>query len=191
MAGVMSVAACQHSGAAAPVRVVDLIHDFASAERRPPTGSRVAIQSAGGVARPAIVVPAPSRITWSVPLPRHGVLRTFVALEGAAPGVTAPRVTFRIGISDYRIYEGLTQITVTPQQQGWLDLRADLSDYAGWKWSLFYHPDRVIWRVVLAADNVAGGPAMAAWGSPEIITDTTSAREYVVRARQLRGGRGQ
>ncbi|MGH9371214.1 MAG: hypothetical protein ACRD15_06755, partial [Vicinamibacterales bacterium] len=61
-----------------------------------------------------------------------------------------------------------------------------LSAYAGFKWSLFYRPDRITWRVVLATDAVGSGSPRAIWGSPEIVTDHRSAREYVTRRRELR-----
>jgi hypothetical protein len=60
-----------------------------------------------------------------------------------------------------------------------VDLRTDLSAYAGFKWSLFYRPDRTTWRLVLAADAVAGVPGRAVWGRPEIVADEASAKEYV------------
>ena len=126
-------------------------------------------------------MPVPSRVTWRFPLPRDGVLHTFVAVAGAAPGTSRAPVRFRIGIADDRIYEGLTEITLTPEERGWIDLRADLSAYAGRKWSLFYRPDRIIWNVVLAADAGGNGGAMAVWGSPEIVTDARAAREYAAR----------
>ena len=62
----------------------------------------------------------------------------------------------------------------------------DLSAYAGWKWSLFYRPDRTIWHLVLATDPVDGAPATLLWGTPEIVTDAASAREYAARRQRLR-----
>ena len=129
-------------------------------------------------------MPVPSRVIWSLPLPRHGRFRAFLALS--APGNPAAAIRFRFGVSDFRTYEGLTQHTITAAQPGWTDIRTDLSAYAGFKWSLFYRPDRVTWRVVLAADVVGDGPAAAVWGSPEIVTDVTGAKEYVTRRHRLR-----
>jgi hypothetical protein len=69
---------------------------------------------------------------------------------------------------------------------GWVELGADLSAYAGVKWSLFYRPDRITWRVVLSADTVEGAPASAVLGSPEIVTDGAGAKEYIARRQALR-----
>lgn len=167
------------------VPVVDLIDEFERAEKRPPEGVRVPAHTAGGLTLPAIVMPIPSRVTWRLPLPRGGLLRTSVARANAVPGtVGVPPVRFRIGIADDRIYEGLTEITVAPEQHDWIDLRVDLSAYAGWKWSLFYRPDRILWNLVLAADG-AGGETRVVWGASEIVTDRRAAREYAARRRNF------
>ena len=120
-------------------------------------------------------------MTWPLPLPRRGVFQAFVSIADAPPGTVAAPVRLRVGISDHRIYEGLSDVMLNPGTQQWTDLRADLSAYAGWKWSLFYRPERVTWRLVLAADATSAAPATAVWGSPEIVTDTRSAREYAAR----------
>jgi hypothetical protein len=142
-----------------------------------------------GVTRPAIVMPVPSRVTWSVPLPRRGVLRTSAALAPAPSGATPPPARFRIGISDHRIYEGLSEKVLTAED-GWVDFSVDLSAYAGWKWSLFYRPDRVMWNVVLAADAGGAGTATAVWAAPEIVTDAAAAREFAARRQQMHAARG-
>ena len=85
-------------------------------------------------------------------------------------------VRFRVGVSDERIYEGLASATPGPGETK--DVRADLSAYAGWKWSVFYHPDRIQWRVVLSADTLSGAPARGVWIAPGIATDTAAALEY-------------
>jgi len=189
VAGLISIAGCERSAGTVPVRVIDLIEEFERAEQRPPRGHRIPAHTAGNVTRPAIVMPVPSRVTWRLPLPRNGSLRTFVAVDDAAPGVSRGAVRFRMGIADDRIYEGLTALTVTPEQRGWIGFEADLSAYAGRKWSLFYRPDRIIWNVVLAADPGGAGGAMAVWGAPEIVTDARAAREYAARRRELRSSR--
>ena len=119
-------------------------------------------------------------------LPRDGMLRAFAALEPPRPGQHAASVRLRVGVSDDRIYERLTDVVLTTGQQGWVDVRTDLSAYAGRKWSLFYHPERVTWRVVLAADAIDGVPTTAVWGSPEIVTDREGAKEYTARRQRFR-----
>jgi len=169
----------------APVPAVDLIQEFDRAEQRPSTGVRIAMHTAAGVTRPAIVTPAPSRVTWRLPLPRRATLRASLALEGLPSEASPSPVRFRVGISDDRVYEGLDAIAVPSDRRGWADLRVDLSAYAGWKWSLFYRPDRVTWHLVLAVDAPPGGPLLAVWGSPEIVTDARGLNEYGARRRDL------
>jgi len=164
------------------VTALDLIREFDRAEKRPAADFDVSTFEIGGVARPAIVAPVPSRLVWPLPLPRRGVLRTFVAAGYAAGEARAP-IRLRVGISDHRIYEGLGQVMLTHADRGWTELRADLSAYAGWKWSLFYRPERISWRIVLSADATGGAPARALWGSPEVLTDSQSARQYSTRRR--------
>jgi hypothetical protein len=60
--------------------------------------------------------------------------------------------------------------------------------YAGWKWSLFYRPDRIVWRLVLAADAVDNAPPTVLWGEPQVETDMSSAREYIARRQRNRPG---
>jgi hypothetical protein len=177
-------AACRHAADEAHFTVVNLIRELDRAEKRPPAGFQVAPREAGGVTRPSIVMPVPSRATWDLPLPRNGIFRSFVALD-TAPGAPPAPVRFRFGVSDDRIYEALADITVAPDERGWIDLRLDLSAYAGWKWSLFYRPERITWHVVLATDTVTGAPGTAVWGEPTIATDTQSAREYAARRRAM------
>jgi hypothetical protein len=144
-----------------------------------PGGSYVVTDHrAGATSRPAIAGPAPGRVIWQQPLPRRGVFRAALAIDSAAA------VRFRVGVSDDRTYEQLAAATVAARD-GWTDLTVDLSAYAGWKWSLFYRPDRIRWRVVLSADAVSGVPGRAVWGAPSIVTDADSAREYLARRARL------
>ena len=177
---------CRSSTPFAPVRVVDLVREMDRADKRPAGGFSIAMQQIGHVARPAIAAAVPSRLTVALPLPRRGVFHAFVALVDGPPGARAAPVRLRVGVSDHRIYEGVTELILSPGGRTWMDLRADLSAYAGWKWSLFYRPDRITWRVVLAADATEPVPATVLWGAPEIVTDTESAREYTARRQRLR-----
>jgi hypothetical protein len=156
------------------------MHDFDRAEKRPAVAFAIAERDVGGVSRPAIVARVPSRLTWSMRLPRRAIFQTVVALTSPPPGIAPAPVRLRIGISDHRTFEGLSEVTLNPGSS-WTELRADLSAYAGWKWSLFYRPDRITWRLNLAADAIGGLPAVALWSRPEIVTDMQSAREYVTR----------
>ena len=147
---------------------MDLIRDFDRADARPVSSFHVESRD-----RPVIVAPAPGRIVWEMPLPRRGRFHAYVSVAGTGS------VRFRVGVSDARVYEPLAAAVVAAPT-GWTELTADLSAYAGFKWSLFYRPDRVSWRLNLSTDALAG-PATALWGAPEIDTDRSGAIEYRAR----------
>ena len=182
---VILFAGCRHVEQTS-IQAVNLLREFDAAEKRPPAGFQIADREIGGVSRPSLIAPVPSRLTMPLPLPRRGVLRAFAALAPPSPDRAPVSVRLRVGVSDDRIYERLTDVILTPGQRGWVDVRTDLSAYAGWKWSLFYRPERVMWRVVLAADAIDGIPTTAVWGSPEIVTDRDGAKEYSERRMRFR-----
>lgn len=177
---------CRSSNASVPVPVVDLLHEFGRADKRPPHGFSLIEREMGGVTRAAIAAPVPSRLTLPLVLPRRGVLRAFVSLSPQPAESPSAPVRLRIGVSDHRIYEGLMDVLLAPAPHAWREIRVDLSAYAGWKWSLFYRPDEVTWRVVLAADATESVPATVLWGSPEILTDTVASREFADRRQRRR-----
>ena len=177
----MLLGGCSAPRSSAPVSTVDFIKDFDRAEKRPAGGFSLGHHVAADTGHTAILAGAPSRLTWILPLPRRGVFRALVASAGTAP------VRVRIGVSDTRIYEELAAATVT-EGSGWSTITADLSAYAGWKFSLFYRPDGQTWRVNLSADAIGGIPGRVAWGEPEIVTNTTDALEYARRLRITRNG---
>src|SRR4051794_6685245 len=166
----MLAGGCRAPSRSASVPVVDLIREFDRAEKRPAAEYSIANHLAAGTRRPAIVAPAPGRITWSLPLPRRGLMRTALVATTPAP------VRVRIGVSDARIYEALAEAVVTGS--GWSILTADLSAYAGWKFSVFYRPERHSWQVNVSIDAIGGTPSHVALGSPEILTDRDGAVEY-------------
>jgi hypothetical protein len=172
------VGGCGRPAPSASVAVVDLIKEFDRADKRPAGDYSVADHVAGGTRQPAIIAPAPGRIAWLLPLPRRGLFRAAVAVTTPAP------VRFRVGVSDARIYEGLTD-TIVEGRDAWSMLTADLSAYAGWKFSLFYRPERHPWYVNVSIDAVGGIPARIALGTPEILTDTAGAAEYAKRKPRL------
>src|SRR5919198_4830127 len=149
---------CRRPAPSAAVPVVDLIKEFERAEKRPPADYSIVNHLAGGTRRPAIMAPAPGRITWSLPLPRRGLMRTAVAAATPAPA------RIRVGVSDARIYEALAATTVT-DSSGWSMLTADLSAYAGWKFSLFYHPERRWGKLNVSIDAIGGVPSRGSLGT--------------------------
>jgi hypothetical protein len=174
---------CASSDRSSTVLVIDLLHEFARAEKRPADGGfAIAEHTVAGVRHTGIAVPPASRLIWTARLPARGWLRTSVTLLPARTGDAT--VSFRIGISDDRLYERLAEERVTVSRgrdSAWIDLAADLSPYAGRKWSLFYRPDSVTWRLVLSTDRVAG-EGRAFWGSPRVVSDLDAAREWQKRA---------
>ena len=169
--------ACRPSAAPEAVPVVDFIKEFHRAEGRPDGAFAIAAHLAGGTARPAIAGPAPSRIIWVLPVPRRSMFRAEVAASEAP-------VRVRMGVSDARIYEQLAEVTVQPGA-GWTTLEADLSAYAGWKFSLFYRPDGRQWRLNLSMDAPSGARGRIAIGSPVILAARSDALEYTARRARL------
>jgi hypothetical protein len=171
----------------APVRIVNLVRDFRSAEPRPsPASFEVADVSIAGHSQPAVRTIAPSRLIYVLPVPRRSTFSARVAIEGGIDGQPPQPLRFRVGVSDHRIYEQLADVLLTPGvHDGWTELRADLSAYAGWQWSIFYRPERSTWRLVLSTDAVTGIRGRGVWGTPGIDGDRAAAREHVERAARL------
>jgi hypothetical protein len=167
--------ACRSSPGPATVDAIDLVRQFGAAEKRPAESAfEIADYGAGGVPRPSIVSRAPSRLTWTLRLPARG---TFHAqLHVRSDGAADETLGFRIGVSDDRVYEQLAHVSLSSTVTGWTPISADLSRYAGRKWSLFYRPDEKAWRLILSVDAAPGTGARAAWGAPAIATDTAAAR---------------
>jgi hypothetical protein len=168
---------CRRSTAPPAVDVIDLARRLGAAEKLPVGSSfEIADYAAGGVPRPSIVAPAPSRLTWTLRLPARGA---FHATLHVRSDTTADHtVAFRVGVSDQRVYEGLAHALLSSANTGWTPISADLSRYAGRKWSLFYRPDAHEWRLILSVDAPGGFPARAVWGAPAIATDVASARAF-------------
>ena len=106
------------------------------------------------------------------------MLRTYIAI--VPPRDQRAIVAFRFGVSDERLYDGLSEHRVfinAGQEPRWLPVDVNLSLYAGRKWSLFFRPDSHPWRMVFAADQLEG-EAVVLWGSPGIDTDQRGAREW-------------
>jgi hypothetical protein len=151
----------------------DLINELPRAECRPAAACQVLTGPDGH----AIRVPSPSRITWILELPHQGRFDSTIATVSGAP------VRFRLGVADNRTYEPLAQVTVM-KADGARPFSVDLSAYAGWKWSLFYHPDRIAWRLILSADAVDGVPGAGVWGAPRVMTTPDGEMEYRERTRR-------
>jgi hypothetical protein len=173
--------ACAREHGPANVPAADLLRAFDHAERRPRDGTfDLKEHTFGGVARASLVVPAESRIIWTLFVPHRGRLQTYVALP---PEATAS-VAIRVGMSDRRIYNTLAERTVTAadvRASGWIRLDVDLSNYAGRQWSLFYRPDDIKWQIIVGTHVLSGSVANVYLGMPVMVTDVEGAREYLGR----------
>ena len=72
------------------------------AEQRPAGAFTLSASSLDGVSRPVVAAAVPSRLTVRLPLPRHGVFHTMVALAEAPIGVHRAGARLRVGVSDER-----------------------------------------------------------------------------------------
>lgn len=131
---------------------VDLLSLLPGAERRAAgevtTAIRADVFVAQGDGRMALVLEAPARTTWSIRLPQHAQLRTAVA--GSA--------RLRIGASNGRTYQEVAQIDAGAE---WRPVTIDLRELSEVKWSLFYQPLRMDWRLIFNADVTAAGNTIA------------------------------
>lgn len=114
---------------------------------------------------PALVMAAPSRVTWTLQFTERAELAAEVALAAEAGAPAGDGVTIRIGISDNRSYDELLRVRLDKGPAGappaWRPILLDLSAFSGWKWSLFYQPSRRQWKLIVNADATPGGSA--AW----------------------------
>ena len=161
------------------VPVTNLLDSIGQAERRPSGAAfdvvPVALQ---GETHAAVATPGGSRITWEMHLPDHAVLQVFVALKEEAWTIEGDGVLFRVGVAEGRTHEDLVTRVVNPYAQPddrrWIPLTIDLGPYSGFKWSLFYHPRDLLWRIVLNTNAGIPGSAdtrgdLPLWGEPRIL----------------------
>ena len=131
---------------------VDLLSLLPGAERRAggdlTTAVRADVFVAQGDGRMALVMEAPARTTWSLRLPMHAQLRTAVA--GSA--------RLRIGASNGRTYQEVAQFDGSA---GWRPITIDLRELSEVKWSLFYQPLRMDWRLIFNVDTTPAGTTIA------------------------------
>jgi hypothetical protein len=148
LAGLALLACQRHEAARA--QWVDLLASLDGAERRPPDGKIApSVVTLGRQTEPALDVPAISRIVWAVRLPDHATLSTALGASEQLASEAGGKALFRIGISDERTYDELLTTEVALESvRSWKPVTIDLSNYAGFKWSLFYRPREKTWNVI-------------------------------------------
>ena len=174
---------------------IDLLAVLDQTERRP-IGATFDVTSVTlrGESHRAIAPPGGSRITWEIRLQERAVLQVFVGLKEEAWSTEGDGVLFRIGIGEGRIpYEELVNRVVNPfgrtEDRRWIPLTVDLGPYSGFRWSLFYHPGRLLWHLVFATNvSLPGGldsrgdmplwaePRILLGGKPQMLGDATAVR---------------
>lgn len=154
---------------------VDLLQELQRAEVRPappaPDAVRIVAADVAGRSMRSLSVRVPTRVVIAVRIPNNATLSTFLATQGFGAREGRGGVVFRLGISDNRTYEQLLEHSIlAPDPPAWVPVRVDLSRYAGWQWSIFYHPSRLMWRIVLSTYPVlpGDGDLRGLWASPVI-----------------------
>lgn len=156
--------------------VVDLIETFPSARQQPgPDVFEIIQAKINDDTRPAILVKAPSRITWKVEVPSNGWLKAGAALREDAWKTPGDGVMFEVRItytkSGQMANEQLTSMVVNPYgnpaDRAWRDVSIDLSEHAGTAVELIFNT-RSSWSPQggAAKDDQAGD--LALWGAPRI-----------------------
>jgi len=166
-------------GSATPSTPTNLIDSLEAAERRPAAAVfDVGPVTINGESIRAVATPAASRISWELRLPDRARLEIAVALKPEAWTVAGDGVLFRVGIAEGRTHEDLVTRVVNPygrpEDRRWIPISVDLGGHSGFKWSLFYHPLLILWRIVL--NTSAANPAsaehlgdMPLWGEPKLL----------------------
>jgi len=159
--------------------VVDLLDTLDQAERRPfGAPFDVAPVTLRGETHRALATPGASRVTWDLHLPDRAVFQVLVALKEDAWTTEGDGVYFRISIAEGRTQEDLLARVVNPYGQSddrrWIPLTVDLGAHSGFKWSLFYHPRRLLWRIGLHTNAGVPGSVdtrgdMPLWAEPRIL----------------------
>jgi len=166
------------AGIAAPSTPTNLLDSLERAERRPSGAAfDVGPVTINGESIRGVATPAASRITWELRLPDRARLEIAVALKPEAWSVAGDGVLFRVGIAEGRTHEDIVTRVVNPygrpEDRRWIPVSVDLGGHSGFKWSLFYHPRSMLWRIVLntSAVNPANGDPrgyVPLWGEPRL-----------------------
>ena len=155
--------------------VIDLVETFPSAKQQPgPDVFQILQAKIKDDTRPAILVKAPSRITWKVEVPPKAWLKVGAALREDVWTVPGDGVMFEVRITYTKAgqlsNEQLTSFIVNPYgnpaDRDWHDVTVDLSDHAGTAVELIFNT-RSSWSPQGAPKDDQNGD-LALWGAPRI-----------------------
>ncbi|MCX6538259.1 MAG: hypothetical protein NT151_04895 [Acidobacteria bacterium] len=176
IAGLVALVAFPGGCSRAPQPIhIDLLSLLARADKRPPSrpGEAFVVRDVqfDGRTIPAVIVPQPSRIVWTVRIPRRATLTTHAGLAPDRTGKYAGDAVFRIGVSGGKLYEKVYERRLTPNKveadRSFVPIAVDLSAWAGWQWSLFYRPSERAWNVVFSVDGTKSSDTPL-WLAPAI-----------------------
>lgn len=147
---------------------VALASMLAEAEKRPtPEGFSLKQVTIGDETRRAVSVPAASRLTFRVVVPKDAWLRTAIAIEPQAWQQEGDGVLFRIAVSDGRTYDPLLQQHVDPYtvaaDRRWIPVTIDLSAYGGRSVQVIFSTNTSLPQ---QGDDARGD--LPLWGEPAI-----------------------
>lgn len=148
---------------------VDLISTFATAEKKPPTGTFEVIDAdLNGDKQRAIFTMAPTKIIWKLRIPEDAWLKVALGMKPESWDKEGNGVVFHVAVSDGRSYDELYSQRVDPftnkGDRRWIPVWVDLSAYAGEEVQVIFFTN--------TSDN--GKPAddrndMALLGTPQIV----------------------
>jgi hypothetical protein len=174
LASAVLATSCSHRRPPAPC-CIDLLEALRGADIRPtdrPADAVHVIDAAvGGQVKRSLSAAVPTRVIYTLRIPPHAIFSTSLSADASAPHATGAGVVFRLGISDGRVYEPLLDQSIPAREEAsWTPVRLDLSRYAGWQWSLFYHPSNIVWQLVLNTYPSGAGAEhlRGLWATPAI-----------------------
>jgi hypothetical protein len=162
------------SGEVATACCTDFLQALPQAQIRPadqPAVVRVVDAHLNGEVKRSLSASVPSRVVFTLQIPGAAVFAASLGVDASGSHSDDEGVTFRLGISDGRTYEQLLDRSILARDgEEWVPARVDLARYAGWQWSLFYHPSSITWQIVLNTYSAGSGAEhlRGLWATPRI-----------------------
>jgi hypothetical protein len=143
---------------------IDLVHQYQDAKKQPSAASfAVSDVTIEGQTKSSIVSRGSTRLTFHVTVPVRGRFRVFVASPPGPSAENAGSILFLVGISDGHTYRDVQSRELSPRtrpsDRHWLDVSVDLAEY-----------ENMTIDLILNVRVSDGGPELAAWGSPAVVT---------------------